>query len=446
MKLSSVLAYGILLPGILAGAAAVQAAPPVTVAHHTNPADPQMWVTMDARELDTLRAGMSRKELARMPRTLEVYDGVAMAVTTESGLEDLAIAVHGKLDRCAGFVAHTSPEEAEQFLYAPITAPRILAVDYSIDRQTEVRATLAQVAPANVAATIRTLSNYPTRYYQNQTGQDAAVWLQQRWTQIAAGRTDVRVERFNHAAWLQDSVIATITGTQFPTEVIVLGGHLDSIRSRGGSSAQCTTTCTAASCPAACRAPGADDDASGIASLTETYRAMIAAGFRPARTIKFMAYAAEEVGLRGSQEIARTMIGQGVNVVGVLQYDMTNFKNGAANAVDVGILADRNFTNPTQNAFLRRLLTTYLPELTVNATTTCGYGCSDHASWSAQGVPASIAFEARFGQQSPNAHSAADTFTRPNTDTTGAIAAKFSRLGAAYLIELGKGAITPRTR
>ena len=67
---------------------------------------------------------------------------------------------------------------------------------------------------------------------------------------------------------------------------MVLGGHLDSISNAGSGETM--------------RAPGADDDASGIASMTEALRAMIASGYKPRRTIKMMGYAAEEVGLRGS--------------------------------------------------------------------------------------------------------------------------------------------------
>ena len=52
------------------------------------------------------------------------------------------------------------------------------------------------------------------------------------------------------------------------------------------------------------RAPGADDDASGVASLSEVIRVALANDYRPLRTVKFMAYAAEEVGLRGSADIA----------------------------------------------------------------------------------------------------------------------------------------------
>ncbi|WP_370660982.1 M20/M25/M40 family metallo-hydrolase [Massilia cavernae] len=44
------------------------------------------------------------------------------------------------------------------------------------------------------------------------------------------------------------------------------------------------------------KAPGADDDASGIAGLTEVLRVLAAGDYKPRRTIKLIAYAAEEVG------------------------------------------------------------------------------------------------------------------------------------------------------
>ena len=89
-------------------------------------------------------------------------------------------------------------------------------------------------------------------------------------------------------------MILTIQGTTFPSEVVVLGGHQDSI-----AGSNCTTS----------RSPGADDDASGIATLSEVIRAAMALGYQPERTVKFMAYAAEEVGLRGSQPDRRAVPG-----------------------------------------------------------------------------------------------------------------------------------------
>ncbi len=47
--------------------------------------------------------------------------------------------------------------------------------------------------------------------------------------------------------------------------------------------------------------PGADDNATSIAVILETARALAAAGYKPARTIVFGAWAGEELGLQGSR-------------------------------------------------------------------------------------------------------------------------------------------------
>jgi leucyl aminopeptidase len=176
-------------------------------------------------------------------------------------------------------------------------------------------------------------------------------------------------------------------------------------------------------------APGADDDASGVAGLTEVLRVMSVANYRPRRTIKLIGYAAEEVGLRGSQEIARAFKQNQVDVVGVLQLDMTNFKGSSK---DIYLIGD--YTDGEQNSFLGRLIATYLPDVTVGKDT-CGYACSDHAAWHAQGFAASMPFEAELGQDNPHIHSKHDTYA--NSGSQAAQALKFARMAAAFAIELG---------
>lgn len=152
------------------------------------------------------------------------------------------------------------------------------------------------------------------------------------------------------------------------------------------------------------RAPGADDDASGVASMTEALRALVASGYRPRRTIQLFAYAADEVGLRGSQDVSRQFKAAGQKVVGVLQLDTTNYK-GAAN--DIYLITD--YTNSEQNTFIAQLAAAYLPELTVGYDR-CGYGCSDHASWDAQGYPVSMPIEASMARDNPPIRTARDTY------------------------------------
>jgi hypothetical protein len=148
--------------------------------------------------------------------------------------------------------------------------------------------------------------------------------------------------------------------------------------------------------------------------------------------VKFMAYAAEEVGLRGSGEIASSYKNSGVNVIGVLQLDMTNYKGSS---VDVGLLTDR--TNAAQNAFIGNLIDTYLGLSWQN--TQCGYACSDHASWTNNGFPASLPFEALMGEHNGAIHSANDTLA--TSGGTADHAAKFTRIAVAYMAELAKGTL-----
>ncbi len=157
----------------------------------------------------------------------------------------------------------------------------------------------------------------------------------------------------------------------------------------------------------------------------------VAKGYKPARTVKLMAYAAEEIGLRGSGAIAANHKSTGVNVVGVLQLDMINYRGSS---YDIVMVSD--YTNAAQNTFIRNLITKYLPGVTATSTT-CGYGCSDHASWHNQGYPASIPFEALMGQDNPTIHTTSDTLAQTAGTATNSV--KFTKLAAAYMAELAKG-------
>jgi hypothetical protein len=79
----------------------------------------------------------------------------------------------------------------------------------------------------------------------------------------------------------------------------------------------------------------------------------------------------------------------------LLQLDMTNYR-GAAN--DIYLFTD--YTDSQQNGFLAQLVGAYLPSLTIGYDK-CGYACSDHASRSALGFPASMPFESSFAGTTP---------------------------------------------
>lgn len=358
-----------------------------------------------------------------------LQERVHLVQIDESVMAKLSAVIHNKLKRCGGFIAHSNEALGRSSLMTSVAPPppsfASFAPSYIIDNQSTVTPMLSQMQATNIGQTIVDLSAFVNRYYTTTGGVNSSNWIRDKWTQMAVGKSNVSVAQFTHAAFPQKSVILTIQGSDNASEVVILGGHLDSINTAG------TTETTVA--------PGADDDASGIASLTEAIRVMLAANYQPRRTIKFIAYAAEEVGLKGSSEIAKKFKTDGVNVVGVMQLDMTNYKGSPK---DIYLYTD--YTNAAQNTFVSNLITTYQPSLTVG-TDSCGYGCSDHASWHAQGYPTSMPFETAMSQSNPRIHGTGDTYANMGSQANHAL--KFSRLGASFAVELGSDgpALPPST-
>jgi len=255
------------------------------------------------------------------------------------------------------------------------------------------------------------MSEYQTRYYTTQTGVSSSNWLRTEYSRIAAGVPYVSVSPFSHN-WAQSSIIASIEGTTHSDEIVIIGGHIDSTAGGGGNN----------------RAPGADDDASGSATVLEVFRTLVESNYVPERTVEFHGYAAEEVGLVGSQAIAQNYLNNGYHVVCQLQLDMDGYSDGS-NQPTMGIVTD--FTDPDYTAFLRQLCTAYIGAGSWT-NTACGYACSDHASWYRAGYPSSFAFESTFANSNPYIHSAQDTSNRLD----GQHMQNFAILGAAYVVEL----------
>jgi leucyl aminopeptidase len=360
------------------------------------------------------------KSVSSSARVLEQNsEGMTLLKISKDKLPHLSEMMHEEFQRCAGFVQHESLAEAKATMNNVVDmkfAQKGLFTDYTITKGDTVNSMLSHVKEANIRETITKLSSYKNRYYKSKTGVASSNWIADNFKAITSGRTDISVELFNHSRWPQPSVIATVTGTESPDEIIIIGGHADSIAGYFGR--------------ANAHAPGADDNASGIATLTEALRVLVETGYRPAKTIKFMAYSAEEVGLLGSKAIANDFKAKGLNVIGVMQLDMTNF-NGSQD-VDIALMTD--FTNANQNEFIGNIIDKYVHVKW--GFSKCGYGCSDHASWHNAGYPASMPFESTMQDMNKKIHTANDTLANLRGDAIHA--EKFAKLAIAYMVELAK--------
>ncbi len=397
---------------------------------HTVADKHEFWISIEKSELYIVEKEMPQFKF----EVKQVEQGIAIVHISNGSLERLSTEMHEHFHKCSGFVAYETEDEAvRKVLKANAVDGNEQVIDYTINNASNVNQLVAGTQEPNVRQMIIELSSYPNRRYNQPEGLQSAQFIKNKWTELANGRSDISVDFFNHPTIIspQPSVILTITGTVSPNEIVVLGGHQDSIN----TSSQTAT------------APGADDDASGISSLTEAIRVISDTGFRPEKTVKFMAYAAEEVGLRGSNDIAENFESNNINVIGVLQLDMTNFNNNSQN-IDFAFESSSSFINLPQTQFMKDLIDIYLPTMNYS-NSQCGYGCSDHKSWHDSGYAASFPFEAPFGQHNNNIHKASDKIDVSNGMAVQA--EKFSKLALTFVGELAKGEIpvvvpTNRTR
>ncbi|SIR81280.1 M20/M25/M40 family metallo-hydrolase [Micromonospora avicenniae] len=186
----------------------------------------------------------------------------------------------------------------------------------------ELRDLLRAVDQRRIEAIVRRLAAFGTRH--TLSAQDdpergigaARDWIYDQMREYAAasgGRMTVELQSYIQqpasripAPTRITNVVATLRGETSPNRTYVVTGHYDS---------RATNVMDAVS-----DAPGADDDASGVAVVMELARLM--ATRRTAATIVFAAVAAEEQGLYGSAHLAQQLKAAGADIQGMFSNDI----------------------------------------------------------------------------------------------------------------------------
>jgi len=257
------------------------------------------------------------------------------------------------------------------------------------------------------------LSKFNTRYYTTDTGKQSSDWLfgqvQSLITANNSKNLKVSVKQFKHS-WVQNSIIARIEGLNNNQETVIVGAHQDSINQSN---------------PRSGRAPGADDDGSGVVTILEAFRLLLIGGYQPLRPIEFHFYAGEEAGLLGSQAIAQQYQKDKRVVAGMMQLDMTSF---SGKTKDAGIVTD--YVDDSLTALVRSLVTTYTNLKTGDFD--CGYACSDHASWNEAGYPSAIPFESSNMEENQYLHTPRDDLNTVDYDH----GLNFAKITVAFVVEM----------
>jgi hypothetical protein len=141
-------------------------------------------------------------------------------------------------------------------------------------------------------------------------------------SEFLADGLELRIKLFLSAETLPDipsfNVVGDLTGSEFPSEIIVVGGHLDSWD----------------------KGSGAHDDGAGCVQAIEALNLIKKLGLRPNRTIRAVMFMNEENGLRGGKQYVVAPERKGEKHIAALESDRGGFApRGISVQADSAVLA-----------------------------------------------------------------------------------------------------------
>jgi len=167
------------------------------------------------------------------------------------------------------------------------------------DRYQEI---IENVRAENLSSTISRLQSQKNRSTWEEQWK-AADWISDEF-KIIGMEADIHRYEFKGKIW--PNVIARIRGEERPDEIILLCAHLDSTSDHAGKIA-----------------PGADDNASGVAVLLEAAR--ILQKIPMERTVIFAIFSNEEGAMAGSKAYARLARKEGRDIKSVINVDVIGY-------------------------------------------------------------------------------------------------------------------------
>ncbi|MER8929197.1 M20/M25/M40 family metallo-hydrolase [Mesorhizobium sp. M0859] len=233
------------------------------------------------------------------------------------------------------------------------------------------------------------------------------------------GRLQVTFHRFTHVGLDLSNIEAELAGLS--PELVLVTAHLDS-----------TAAFHEPYSPDTDPAPGADDDASGMAAVLAIARRFADLGSteKLARTIRFVLFNAEEQGLIGSQAYARRSKARRETIAAVWQMDMIGYNKTDPRTWEAHAGFEAAASVEAQSRRLADLIQATASSVSPNLPPAQIYhsgtipdgdlaaGRSDHAAFQAQGYPAIVVCEDFFvgpgtdapaPEENPNYHQPGDT-------------------------------------
>ena len=252
-----------------------------------------------------------------------------------------------------------------------------------------IREMMNQVNMDSLEATVQHLQDYQSRMWNSTNAYAASDWIAGRMTALGL---EVEQQPFYVNSWAgtgqaAPNVIGIQRGTLYPDVYVVCGSHFDSFSYDAFyGSGNC---------------PGADDNATGVASVLESARIMTQYDFE--YSIIYCAYGCEELGLYGSEAYASRCQQQGMEILGYFNNDMNGYLN-PGDPIHIDCIYP-NSVAPIGDYYIN-VGSVYFPELPIRHVN-FNEGDSDHTSFNNHGYMGIYPFE-DYQHYSPNIHTQQD--------------------------------------
>jgi hypothetical protein len=244
-----------------------------------------------------------------------------------------------------------------------------------------------QVSQTNVSKWVHDLSSFHTRHTKSDYIEQVANWLRKCF--IEFGYSSIFMHEYNKEGFNLKNVVCNKAGSGSNGHTIIICGHYDSRMEQLEN--------------ATARAPGADDNASGIAIILELARILRFVVLED--DVQFVAFSGEEQGLWGSMAYAQYVQDNNLNLVRLINIDMIGYS-----PPDNAIIIERDMGNVPQNNLPSQEFGDVMAQMAVDYTimpVQLGsiYG-SDYMPFEARGYVVVGAYEAG---NNPNYHTSNDT-------------------------------------
>ena len=168
-----------------------------------------------------------------------------------------------------------------------------------------IEAILSLVSESNIRDWLQKITSFHTRHSKSEFINEVATWLKNELAKM--GLRDVRYHEYTESGYDLKNVVCNLNGES--EKIILVCAHYDSRMENLED--------------AISRAPGADDNASGMAIVLEI--ANIISKFRFEKTIQLASFSGEEQGLWGSKHYAKFIKDNNISLHRLINLDMVGF-------------------------------------------------------------------------------------------------------------------------